>query len=71
MPIGSQSVANYANVTSGAAIEVNGYPAGAVAGAGVASLFISVGNFLVLQTDDYLLQETGVYPDNGFLLEVQ
>jgi|Laugrefa1bdmlbdn_1035148.scaffolds.fasta_scaffold86309_1 hypothetical protein len=71
MPISSAGVSNYANVTSGAAIGVNGYPAGAVAGAGVTSLFTGVGNFLVLQTGDYLLQETGAYPNNGFLLEVQ
>jgi hypothetical protein len=71
MPIGSAGVSNYANVTSGTASGVSADDAGDVSGAGVTVLYSGAGNFLLLESGDYLLQETGTYPNNRFLLEVQ
>ena len=71
MPISSSGVSNFGYVTSGTALGVSAEASDDVSGSGVIILYSGVGNFLLLESGDYLLQETGTYPNNRFLLEVQ
>jgi len=68
--ISSAGVSNYANVTSGNALGVSAEDAGDVSGTGVTVLYSAGGgNFLLLESGDYLVQEIGIAPSNRFELE--
>lgn len=75
MPISSSGVSDFAYTTSGYAFNVEAANVGTtvgedVSGAGVTITYAGVlASFLLLESGDFLLQETGSFPNNRFLLE--
>ena len=79
MTLGYSGVANEANTSSGYALGVSAANTGKLVGVGVAGPSVSdtysgvipsgVAYFILLETSGYLVQETGIAPNNRFELE--